>query len=99
MNNVNNLFANKGIHFNQKKNEILQNNKLSLKAKGLYALIQNIVSINFQYSLCKTDIEKFCKEGTTSFNRAWNELKQAGYIKQYKLKKADGTFYYRYELL
>ena len=41
-----------------------------------------------------------CVEGQCSFDSAWNELKEKGYLKIYKIAKSDSKgFYYEYELL
>ena len=41
-----------------------------------------------------------CVEGQCSFDSAWNELKNKGYLKIFKIAKADTKgFYYEYDLL
>ena len=84
--------------FAQVSNEPLRSNDLSLKAKGLYALIESYINIpNFE--LYKNTLKKACKEGSTSFENTWKELKESGYLVQRKYKnESDGYFYYEYEL-
>ncbi|WP_061313850.1 hypothetical protein [Clostridium botulinum] len=94
----NGVFRKKKIYFSQVSNVALRDNNLSLKAKGLYALIQSYITIE-DYSLYKTTLQKVCKEGRDAFNGAWKELKDNGYLVQYKLKNNGGTFYYEYDLL
>ena len=91
-------FRKKKIYFSQVSNEALRDSKLSLKAKGLYALIQSYITIE-DFTLYKGTLKNTCIEGDTSFDNAWNELKDMKYLKQYKLKGENGIFYYEYELL
>ena len=39
------------------------------------------------------------KEGERAFDSTWKELKDAGYLKQYRLKGEGGKWVYEYELL
>jgi hypothetical protein len=41
----NGVFRKKKVYFAQVSNEALRNSKLSLKAKGLYSLIQSYITI------------------------------------------------------
>jgi len=68
-----------------------------LKAKGLYALIQSFITIP-NYTLYKTTLKKLCSEGERAFETAWKELKDRGYLIQYKSKTSSGYFFYEYEL-
>ena len=92
-------FKAKRNKFSQVSNEALRDENLSLKAKGLYALIQSYVTID-NFILYKTTLIKQCKEKETSFNSAWNELKKYGYLIQSKSKDSTtGKWVYEYELL
>lgn len=83
--------------FSQVSNIALRDEKLSLKAKGLYSLIQSYITIP-NFILYKNTLMKKCKEGRDGFNSAWKELKNNGYLIQYKIKLEDGTYTYEYEL-
>lgn len=80
-------------------NSALKDTRLSLRAKGLYALIQSYISIP-DYDLYKRFLQKSSIEGTRAFDGAWNELKKYGYLKQYRIPGKDrGRFEYEYDLL
>ena len=84
--------------FSQVSNHCLRNDKLSLKAKGLYALIQSFIDIP-DFTLYKSVLmDKYCVEGREAFNNTWKELINAGYLKTYKVNTHNG-FSYEYELL
>ena len=51
------------------------------------------------FTLYKATLIKQCAEGKKAFESAWNELKDKGYLFQYKLKSLNGHFYYEYDLL
>jgi len=95
---VNGSFRKKKVQFSQVSNFALRDTKLSLKAKGLYSLIQSYITLE-NFILYKTTLKKQCLEGSTAFESAWNELKKMGYLKQYKSKSSDGFFIYEYDLL
>ena len=94
----NGKFRKRKICFTQVSNVALRDNNLSLKAKGLYALIGSYISIE-GFTLYKTTLLKGCKEGQKAFESAWKELKDLGYLIQYKLQGEKGKFFYEYELL
>jgi hypothetical protein len=78
---------------------VAKDKELSLKAKGLYLLIQSYITIP-NFKLYKSYLMSVCVEGQCSFDSAWNELKEKGYLKIYKIAKSDAKgFYYEYELL
>lgn len=91
-------FRKKRVYFAQVSNSALRDSTLSLKAKGLYALIQSYITIE-GFTLYKNTLIKACKESKTAFESTWKELKDQGYLKQYKIQAENGTFYYEYELL
>lgn len=94
----NGSFRNKKSYFTQVSNDALRDKTLSLKAKGLYALIQSYITIP-GFTLYKNTLKKECKEGEKAFEATWKELKDKGYLIQYKFKNRDGTFKYEYDLL
>lgn len=96
--NNNGVFRKKKVYFTQVSNVALRDTKLSLKAKGLYALIQSYITIE-DFTLYKNHLSKQCKEGRDGFHSAWNELIKAGYLKQYRIRNEKGVFYYEYDLL
>ena len=91
-------FKAKKVYFSQVSNYAIRDNKLSLKAKGLYSLIQSYITIE-NFVLYKTTLRKQCSEGRDSFDKAWKELKTKGYLIQERHSKGDGTFIYEYDLL
>lgn len=60
--------------------DILRDNNLSLKAKGLYCILYNHIATKGEM-FKKEDIRKeYLKEGKDSFNNTINELKDKGYL-------------------
>ena len=96
-------FKKKRIYFSQVSNNALRDNTLSLKAKGLYSLIQSYLTIP-DFDLYKSFLEKQCKEGQKAFDSVWKELKESGYLVQERCKGISpkgkkGCFYWQYDLL
>ena len=92
------FIRNKRSGFAQVSNTCLRDPSLSLTAKGLYSLIQSLIT-NTDYKLFKSSLQRdFCKEGKSAFNSAWKELINSGFLKMYKINTTDG-FIYEYELL
>lgn len=86
------------INFTIISNSIIKDSTISLKAKGLYAVIRYYISIpNFE--LYKSFLERMSKDGRDGFNSAWKELKDKGYLKVYKIRVGHGRFVYEYDLL
>lgn len=98
MSNQNGKFRKKKVYFTQVSNAALRDSNLTLKAKGLYSLIQSYITME-NFILYKNTLLKQCKEKETSFNSAWKELKDNGYLIQYKFKNEKGVFIYEYELI
>lgn len=94
----NGKFRKKRVHFAQVSNIALRDKNLSLKAKGLYSLIQSYITLE-DFELYKWYLMSLCKEGRDAFNSAWIELKENGYLKHYRVRGEDGRFYYEYDLL
>ena len=96
--NLNGSFRKKKIYFSQVSNTALRDTELSLKAKGLYALIQSYITIE-NFTLYKSTLKNSCIEGEKAFESTWKELKEKGYLIQYRMQTSKGTYYYEYELL
>ena len=62
------------------QNEITRDAKISLKAKGLYLVIQAYISMPDK-KWTKEDFRNLTKEGKKAFDSAWKELKDFGYLK------------------
>ena len=84
-------------------NSVAQDKNLSLKAKGLYLLIQSCIeSHESPFGLHKPSLMEKCKEGSDAFDSTWKELKKAGYLKQRRISHGDSEskgFHYEYEFL
>lgn len=81
-------------------NSVARDRNLSLKAKGLYALIQSCLEDQqFDFIHFKPALEAECKEGSQAFDSAWKELKQSGYLKQCRASHGECRgFIYTYKL-
>lgn len=91
-------FRKKKTSFAQVSNIALRDETLSLKAKGLLALIESYLSLD-NFILYKQFLINKSKDGETAFRSAWKELKDKGYLIQYKLKNEETKqFYYEYEV-
>ena len=94
-----NRFKKKESKFTQISNQVLLDDELSLKAKGLYSIIQHYITIP-DFVLYLNTLKKATMEGKHSFNSAWKELKTKGYlIQERKRDSKTGKFFYEYELL
>lgn len=98
MENQSGAFRKKKVYFSQVSNSALRDEKLSLKAKGLYSLIQSYITME-NFNLYKNNLKQQCLDKEKSFENTWKELKEAGYLIQYRLQGNKGFFYYEYELL
>lgn len=81
-------FRKKKVNFSMISNEIIRDDTVSLKAKGLYALIQSYITLE-DFSLYKGFLLSKCKEGKKAFDAAWKELKDAGYLIQYQMQDQE----------
>ena len=93
----------KKLYFCSVSNWVAQDQNLSLKAKGLYLLIQSCLEDpEFDYDHFKPALQAKCKEGSDAFDSTWKELKRAGYLKQRRVSHGDSEskgFRYEYKLL
>lgn len=79
------------------QNGITEDLNVSMKAKGLYLIIQSKITQPNKNWL-KKDFEKKICEGEKAFDAAWNELKEKGYLKT-TVTRSKGKLCYNYELL
>ncbi len=91
-------FRKKRVNFSMVSNEIIRDPEVSLKAKGLYSLIQSYITIE-DFIVYKRFLLSQCSEGKKAFESAWKELKDTGYLLQYRMQDEKKHFYYEYELL
>ncbi len=79
-------------------NTVTRDQRLSLKAKGLYALIASYITLE-SLVLNKTFLLEKCQEGKKAFESAWTELKKSGYLKVYMQPCPKQGWNVEYELL
>ena len=79
------------------QNEITRDVNISLKAKGLYLVIQAYISMPDK-KWTKEDFRNLTKEGKKAFDSAWKELKDFGYLKVHFMPD-NGKWQAEYELL
>ena len=79
------------------QNEITKDANISLKAKGLYLVIQAYISMPDR-KWTKEDFMHLAKEGKKAFDSAWKELKESGYLKVH-IMSDNGRWRTEYELL
>lgn len=78
-------------------NDLVRDKCVSLKAKGLYLLIQSYITMP-NIILKKTSLQDLCAEGKKAFESAWDELKSRGYLKVH-MYPCKGKWSVEYELL
>lgn len=92
----------KKTSFAMVSNVALRDKTLSLKAKGLYAFIQSYITLD-DFALYKSFIFNMHEnDGVKTINGAWKELKERGYLKQFRIRTVEdgkSAFRYEYELL
>ncbi len=79
------------------QNSIARDKNISMKAKGLYLIIQSYITMPDR-EWHKNDFTNMVAEGKSAFDSAWKELKDAGYLKVYIYSYGKGTRR-EYELL
>lgn len=82
-------------NFTPISNELLQNTKLSLEAKGL---ISFLVSLPNDWIIYKGQVQRALDMGDTKFDRVWKECVDAGYICVSKARTSEGRFIYDYTI-
>lgn len=90
-------FRKKHLSFTATSNRVLFDENLDMDTRTLHSMINYYLSIP-DFTLYKAHIQKKSGVGQTAFNRMWKQLKENGYLVQYKLKGERGVFYYEYEL-
>jgi len=81
-------------------NNIARDKKISLKAKGLFLLIQSYITMP-EATWLKSDFQRMTVEGQKAFESAWKELKELGYLKSHIMPngKNGSRFATEFELL
>lgn len=90
-------FRKKKTSFTATSNKVLFDTNLDMDTKTLHNMITYYISIP-DFTLYKAHLQKQSGAGQRAFNRMWKQLKDNGYLVQYKFKDEKGTFYYEYEL-
>lgn len=90
-------FRRKKTSFTATSNKVLFDNNLDMDTKTLHNMITYYISIP-EFTLYKAHLQKQSGAGQRAFNRMWKQLKDNGYLVQYKFKDEKGAFYYEYEL-
>lgn len=83
--------------FTMVMNEIARDSRLSLRAKGVYLLVQSYITMPDR-EWQKKDFVKMVHESRNVFDGAWDELKRCGYIKKHQYALGRG-FRVEFELL
>lgn len=97
-NNKSGVIRKKRTYYAQVSNVALRDETLSLKAKGLLAIIESYLTLD-GFVLYKDFLLSKSTDGECSFRGAWKELKDHGYLIQYKYKDEETKrFYYEYEV-
>lgn len=87
--------------FTMVANKAMRDKNLSLKAKGLYALMQSYLDMeSIGFVVYKSYLQNnCCTDGRDSFNSAWKELEKAGYLITEKKRTEKGTYVYEYTVV
>lgn len=80
-------------NFTPLSNQLIQNQNLSLEAKGLIAFI---ISLPETWIIYKCQVQLALKMNKSKFNRIWKEAVDFGYIKVIKERADKGRFNYHY---
>lgn len=75
--------------FTQISNALFRDNRISLKAKGLFGLIS---THSDGYGLTVSRIRKWCKEGRDAIRAALEELEVFGYLEREQMHDDEGKF-------
>lgn len=80
---------------------IINDEKLSIKAIGLYCIINAEIGCDNIRPLNRDKIIESISDGKTAFYSALNELKSAGLLKVYRIRRPEGVqgFTFKYCLL
>ena len=97
------FISKKRENFTMITNKVINANLLSPGAVGLYLIIAQKIRIP-DFKLYKTNLRNHFNNGNgkslgkRAFQTLWDELKNVGYLKQYRIRTSEG-FEYQYELL
>ncbi len=89
-------FISKKINFTMIQNAVARDKTLSMKAKGLYLVIQSYITIPGS-TWKKSDFLDKVLEGEKAFDSAWKELKNKGYLTVH-LHTTGKTWIVKYDL-
>jgi len=76
-------------HFTIIANDILRNHRLTLRARGLLALL---LSYPDNWKTSSTNLAKVCPEGRDAIRNALTELEENGYLKRQKRQDEAGRW-------
>ena len=76
-------------------NTIVTDDNISLSEKGLFLMFSYLYSES-NGTITKDELIKYCSNGKTSFQYAWHNLLNSGYIIQKKSRNRKGLFTYTY---
>ena len=79
-------------------NKVIRSKDLSPNARFLYMFIRSYITLQ-GFTIYKNFIKTETTFKKETFNRAWKELKDKGYLIQYRICGNKGHFKYEYELL
>ena len=80
------------------QNVITKDKRVSLKAKGLYLVIQSFITLPNKVWK-KGDFVKMVTEGERAFDSAWSELKKYGYLRVHAYTQRGKGWRYEFELM
>lgn len=83
--------------FTAVQNEVARDPELSMKAKGIYLVINSYITMPDK-TWGKSDFYSKVCEGTKAFDSAWDELKEKGYLKV-RMYSDGRSWYTELELL
>jgi hypothetical protein len=78
-------------HFVIISNSVIRDQRLSWKARGLLAYL---LSMPDNWTITKSHLKSVSRDGITVVDSTIKELEDAGYLKTWRYKKADGKFAY-----
>ena len=96
--NSNGIVRTRRINYSQVSNYAIRDKNLSMMTRGLYSFITSYITIP-DFTIFKSFLKKESGMTEWSFDKSWAELKEKGYLIQYKLKDKNGRWKYEYELL
>ena len=93
------VFRRKRVSFSQISNTLIDDLCISNNAKMLYIIINRWIDAP-NYKIYKGSLQKQMQIGSkNTFDKYWSELKEKGYLVQYKMQDEKGMYYYEYELM